>query len=405
MNLRTLTCFLDPGQPPQAEILAQAGQILAQCRTALEAAGYTIQTTRLACPPLFHLLQGDAAQAVPVAQALEGLAQAQGFNYVALGPVWPGDPIEFFAAIPQVLAATRTVFASACLADAEGLSFTAAQNIANIIQQCSTISPDGFGNLRFAALAQVPPGSPFFPAAYHESGPPTLGIGVEAAELAVRVCAQATTLAEARTSLIESIEEHARRMQQALEPFTQSLPLLGFDFTFAPFPEATRSLGTALERLLGGQVGEPGMLAASAFLTDTLDRAHYPRTGFNGLFFPVFEDAVLALRAAEGLLDVNDLLLYSTVCGAGLDTVPLAGDITQATLAAILADVGALALRLNKPLTARLMPLPNKRAGDLAVFDFAYFAPSRVLSARGTGLGGLLTTADKIALASRSPKA
>ena len=101
-------------------------------------------------------------------------------------------------------------------------------------------------------------------------------------------------------------------------------------------------------------------------------------------------------------LTVADLLLYSSVCGAGLDTVPLPGDTSAGALAAILLDVAALALRLNKPLTARLMPLPGKQAGDELRFDSAYFAPSRVLAARATGLGGLFAGDESFDILSRA---
>ena len=83
--------------------------------------------------------------------------------------------------------------------------------------------------------------------------------------------------------------------------------------------------------------------------------------------------------AAEGRLTVNDLLLYCTVCGAGLDTVPLPGDIDRDTLGGILLDVGALSLRLNKPLTARLLPLPGLRAGEMTQFDDRYFVNTQVM--------------------------
>jgi len=148
-------------------------------------------------------------------------------------------------------------------------------------------------------------------------------------------------------------------------------------------------------------MGGHGTLAAAAFLADALDRARIPSVGFSGLFFPVLEDSVLAARAAEGRLTVNDLLLYCTVCGAGLDTVPLPGAIDRDTLGGILLDVGALSLRLNKPLTARLMPIPGKKAGDEIHFDFAYFADSRVLATRDSGLGGFLAGDEVIEIAPR----
>ena len=48
--------------------------------------------------------------------------------------------------------------------------------------------------------------------------------------------------------------------------------------------------------------------------------------GYCGLMLPVLEDPVLAQRAGEGRYSVRDLLLYSSVCGTGLDVVPVPGD-------------------------------------------------------------------------------
>ena len=136
--------------------------------------------------------------------------------------------------------------------------------------------------------------------------------------------------------------------------------------------------------------GRTGALAAAAFLAEALDRAEFRRAGFNGLLLPVLEDFTLARRAADGYLGVKDLLLYSTVCGTGLDTVPLPGDVTTDQLYALLLDVAFLSQRLAKPLTARLMPVPGKRAGDPTGFDFPYFANSRVLGIDAQPVKGLL---------------
>ena len=76
-----------------------------------------------------------------------------------------------------------------------------------------------------------------------------------------------------------------------------------------------------------------------------------------------------------------------------MDTLPLPGDTSPEALTALLVDVGAIALRLNKPLTARLMPIPGKAAGDPVHFEFPYFADSRVMALPAQPLGGLLASA------------
>ncbi|MGD2058110.1 MAG: DUF711 family protein, partial [Anaerolineales bacterium] len=60
-------------------------------------------------------------------------------------------------------------------------------------------------------------------------------------------------------------------------------------------------------------------------------------------------------------------------------------------LTALLLDLGALGLRHTKPLTARLMPIPGKQAGDDVHFDFPYFADSKVMALQAQPLHGQLT--------------
>ena len=79
---------------------------------------------------------------------------------------------------------------------------------------------------------------------------------------------------------------------------------------------------------------------------------------------PVLEDATLALRVCKRRVARQR---FTALCGgvrAGLDCIPLPGDVTQGQLAAVLLDVAALAQRLDKPLMARLLPVPGKAAGD-----------------------------------------
>ncbi len=273
-----------------------------------------------------------------------------------------------------------------------GISLPAVRACAHVIQHAATITPDGFGNLFFAALGNVPPGAPFFPAAYHGGDAPSFGLACEAADLAVEAFSKANSLEQARQGFIEQIENHASLLAQVAQKISEihKLAFGGIDLTPAPFPKKELSLGTALERLGLAAVGLHGGVAAAAFLADALDRAHLPRAGFNGLMLPVLEDAALAERATEGTLTIRDLLLYSTVCGTGLDTVPLPGDTSPDQLAAVLLDLAAISQRLGKPLTARLMPIPGKKVGDPTEFEFGYFANSRILALEAAPLSGLL---------------
>src|SRR5690606_10819372 len=100
----------------------------------------------------------------------------------------------------------------------------------------------------------------------------------------------------------------------------------------------------------------------------------------------------------EGVLSVKDMLMFSAVCGTGLDTLPLPGDTSVDALSALLLDLAALSSRLAKPLTARLMPIPGKAAGERTDFDFDFFANSRVLALGDASLGGHLASASAFQL-------
>ncbi len=401
MRIRSLTLFLHPRWPVSELVLQRAGIFAQHALKEYQNAGYEVQSVRLATPP-FHSFAAPEDYR-EMASALGILAHSEGFEYVSLGPAAPDKP-ETYAAIPDLLARTGSLFLSGHLTTSDGkVSLPAVRSCAQVIHAAAPLEKNGFANLRFAALANVPPWAPFFPAAYHQGKAPAFALALEAADLAVEIFSSAESLAAARSQLIDTVQGHARLLEEKSRALAGAykMDFKGLDFTLAPFPTQGRSIGTALERLGLPAVGLSGSLAAAAFLTDTLDRARYTRTGFNGLMLPVLEDSTLGQRGAEGTLTVTDLLLYSAVCGTGLDTLPLPGDTTVEQLSAILLDLAALALRLDKPLTARLMPIPGLSVGDPTGFDFEYFANSKVLQVEARPLRGLLAGDESIPISPR----
>ena len=391
MKIRSITCFIDPSYPLNGQKLKTAGEFLRLAQPAFVESGYEVQSSRLATIPFTTLLPVDKLGGLArLAHELEVAAGELGYAYVCLGPALPSVP-ESYPSIPEALAATQNTFFSGLMTTPDKkVSLQAIRECAQVIQRASTISPNGFANLRFAALANVQAGSPFFPAAYHQGGEPTFALATEAADLAVKHSPRLQSLEEARRNLVSAMETHARRLTEAAHQVEQitGVRFGGIDFSLAPFPDEQISIGTAMERLGVPLLGMHGSLAAAAILADTMDQAEYERAGFSGLFLPVLEDATLARQAAEGSLHVMDLLLYSAVCGTGLDTIPLPGDASTHQLSAVLLDLASLSLRLVKPLTARLMPIPGKKAGDPTGFDFNYFANSRVMALNALPLRG-----------------
>ena len=407
MKIRSITYFDTLGWPIDDLQVRHAGEFMKIARNMFQDLEFDVQTTRLASAPFPLILrEGNLRETVDFAVSLEEEILTSGFDYASIGPAIPGI-IESFQVIPQVLANTQNIFSAGIISSTEiGIVPRALKQCAKVIKENSHISPDGFGNLRFAALANVPAGSPFLPAAYHEIGSkPGFAIAVEAADLAVSAFDNDVDLEAARMELITSIERIARKLDKIGQKLAvdYNLHFKGIDFSLAPFPTAAQSIGTAVENLGVPGVGYHGSLAAIALLAEALDRAQFPKVGFNGVMLPVLEDTVLAGSAAANILSVNDLLLYSAVCGTGLDTVPLPGTSSEDQLYAILLDLAVLGQRLGKPLTARLMPIPGKEAGETTTFDFEFFANSKVMQINAQPLSGYLVDDTDFQIQSRHP--
>ncbi len=403
MKIRSITSFFDPAAPMSITTLHQLKELNGKLREAITSLGYEVESQRLATPPFSTYLTGSTSEKITTIRALESQSRDLGWDYLSAGPATP-DRLEDYAVIPEFLAATKTVFFSGVIADDKAVFPQSARACADVIQRCSTLQPNGFSNLYFAALANVPPHAPFFPAAYHTAGQPAaFSLAMECADEAVSAFDNASSLEEARASFLGRLESAAAKLTPVCKNLATKygIEFKGFDFSPAPFPEDWCSLGKAFECLGLQRIGQPGSLAVAAFIADALDKGTWLKVGFNGLMLAVLEDSMLAARAAEGCLTVKDLLLYSAVCGTGLDTIPLPGDIGTDELIGTLLDLGALATRLGKPLTGRLMPIPGKIAGEVTDFDFGYFANSRVMALDHGELKSPLTHGEQIPLTPR----
>jgi uncharacterized protein (UPF0210 family) len=404
MQVRAITLGLDAAWPLRSDAIGEAGHFLQRAAQALDAAGVVVQTTRLATQPAHRFLA--PAELADFARAFEAACADAGIPYgsvggISLGPSWTEEAAA--AAVADAIGATERTFSSIQIAGPDGLDYRAVRAAAAVISTIAGQTADGFGNLRFAAAAQCPPNIPFFPAAFHAGGPSRFSIAAQAAGEVVTAFSQAGTLEEAEARLVRSLEESGGAIQRVAEEIERAtgVSFAGIDLSPAPFPVDEASAAGGLEALGLARFGGAGSVFASWRLTSAVKRTRLKQCGFSGLMMPVLEDTVLARRAAEGLLSVNDLLLCSTICGTGLDTVPLPGDVTREEIAGILLDVATLATALKKPLTARLFPIPGKRAGDPTEFEFGLFVNSRVLEVSGHGAARLLERA----LGERGPHA
>ncbi|TFG13255.1 MAG: DUF711 family protein [Promethearchaeota archaeon] len=270
-------------------------------------------------------------------------------------------------------------FSSLPVISQSGINFMALKSGARIIKRLA--EPDPFNNLRFCVSCNVPPNTPFFPAAYHKtSEKAAFSLALEMADEVVSIFNKSSDLSQAKLNLKEKFNEIYEKILRISEKisYKHDLDFIGMDLSPAPFPNFDRSIGQAIEELGIEYFGAYGSLLGINLITSCIPKRD-KIIGFSGFMQPVFEDSILSKRLREERYNIDTLLLYSTICGTGLDCVPLPGNITERELFYILLDLCIISLKHNKPLTARLMPIPGKNAGDDIKFDFEYFAPTKIM--------------------------
>ncbi|MFW9999344.1 MAG: DUF711 family protein [Candidatus Hodarchaeota archaeon] len=285
--------------------------------------------------------------------------------------------------VPQFLKNHRNFFTSLPAASTEkGINIAALKSGAKIIKELS--EPDPFNNLQFCVSANVGPNNPFFPAAYHFSEKPGFSLALEMADEVINAIEETSTLKDAQLNLLAKFNEIYDNLTKIAEKVSRNFDIefKGIDLTPAPYPMIDKSIGTAIEKLGVEYFGANGTLTCIALIKNSIPINKKKIIGFSGFMQPVLEDFILSKRLSEYKFNLDSLLLYSTMCGAGLDVVPLPGDITQKELFYILLDICTISVNLNKPLTCRLMPIPDKSPGDDIEFEFEYFAPTKIIDFR-----------------------
>ena len=381
--VRAITLGLADPHPLTAAVIQRAKVVLDEATVRYQDAGYEVQVVRLSTRSVFEdLASWSPTSLIQYAGELQKILDDFNLGTCSLGTALVARPdfaLERLDCIADMLVHAPALNATVSLATAEyGVRTEAALATAQVIQRLARETEEGFGNFRFAMLACVAPGSPFFPAAYH-AGPSSLSIGLQGAGILTEVLQTHSTgdaspqdLALVTRRVREAVQQQALPTVLLAQQIASEHELLFGGIDLSPAPLGEDSIVTAIESCGYGPLGSPGTVAVAAALTAALKSSDLPTCGYCGLMLPVLEDAVLGRRWAEERVDLHRLLLYSSVCGTGLDTIPLPGESSAASLAHLLLDVATLAHRLNKPLSARLFPVPGKRTGDYTTFTSPY---------------------------------
>src|SRR5215470_81325 len=372
-KIRAITAFINLDWRDYQKQIADALNLLHRAQVTFESRGYQVQTIRIATQPFPEYIQGmNTQQAVAFFKLLDALSEQQKFA-MSIGPAMlnANDPPSQADLLGEILASTKNLNGTVVVAGEDGVRWGAIAAAARVMKKLENSTEHSQGNFRFAAIANVPPYSPFFPAAYHTGFGHQFAIALESAPVVAAAFKDAPDLPSARQRLTDAlanvafdVERHAGRVDAE-----SGWTYLGIDLSPAPSPAKDASIGLAIENLTKQPFGMSGTMTAAATITAAIKDVKAKQTGYGGLMLPVLEDARLAQRWSEGRISVDALLAYSAVCGTGLDTIPLPGDTTADQLSLIIADMASLSVKWHKPLSARLLPVVGKGWGETTEFD------------------------------------
>jgi uncharacterized protein len=370
-KVRTITAFIRMDTTQYKQQVADTLKILRNAKARFDLAGYTVETIRISTQPFPEYTRGMSKQdTLAFFHDLDNLAKQEGF-IVSIGPALMSEKDDLAQAqlLSEILGLTNNLSGSIVVAGNDGVHWKAVRAAADVMKYLEDHTDHSLGNFRFAAIANVPAYTPFFPASYHQGQGHQFAIALESANVVAAAMAVPRDVEATRQAIIAELGMHANAVEDVASKIDQETGWTYMGLDISPAPMKDVSIGSATAGATGGRFGTSGTLTAAATITSALRDITVKKVGYNGLMMPVLEDTRLAQLWSEGALSMDQLLAYSAVCGTGLDTIPLPGDITAEQLARIIGDVATLSAKLSKPLSARLLPLAGVKPGDRTTLD------------------------------------
>jgi uncharacterized protein (UPF0210 family) len=370
-KVRAITAFIRLDTSQYKQQVAEALTMLRKAKARYELAGYEVQTIRITTQPFPEYTRGMSKQDIlAFFHDFDNVAKKENI-LIGIGPAMMSDKDDPGEAqlLAEILSISSSMRGTVVVAGDDGIHWKAVHAAAVVMKYLEDHTDHSIGNFYFAAIANVPAYAPFYPASYHQGLGHQFAIALESANVVAAVMAVQRDQESTRQALISELGMHARAVEDIASKLDQETGWTYMGLDLSPAPHKEVSIASATAGFTGGRFGTSGTMTAAATITSALRDISVKKVGYSGLMMPVMEDTRLSQLWSEGAISIDQLLAYSAVCGTGLDTIPLPGDITTQKLERIIGDVASLSVKWSKPLSARLLPVAGAKPGDRTAFD------------------------------------
>lgn len=304
-----------------------------------------------------------------------------GFSALVEKGCTKGD-LSLIESIPEALAVTENVCSSVNVASSKaGINMNVILKLADIIKKSAelTADKDGLGAAKLVCFCNAPGDNPFMAGAFSGYGEPecALNVGVSGPGVVMAAVEQLSDNADL-SEVANTIKKVAFKITTTGELIGRKLadrlgiPFGVIDLSLAPTPAEGDSVAGIFKAMGLSHAGAHGTTAALAMLNDAVKKGGIMASshvgGLSGAFIPVSEDAGMIEAAANGFLTFDKLEAMTSVCSVGLDMIAIPGDTPNSVIAGIIADEMAIGMINKKTTAVRIIPVPNKKVGDVAVY-------------------------------------
>ena len=254
-----------------------------------------------------------------------------------------------------------------------------------LIKSISKLSINGIDNFRFGISLNIKANTPFFPFSYSDMN--------DSFSIAIETTKKVTTIIETtfnkdyiklKENIINGISDDLLLFEGLSEQLSTKLNIKynGQDISLSPYPDEDISVIKILNLLGIDSFGSNGTQFLTSYLTsilkETLKTSKVKAVGFNGVMYSMLEDKLMCKAHDDKNFTIDSIILYSTVCGCGLDMVPLPGNAIDEEIASMILDVATTSIKLNKPLGVRVLPIPEKKEDDFTNLKLDFLTNTKI---------------------------
>ncbi len=368
------------------KVHANASKLVQQAKRLEEKYGIPIVNKRVSVTPISLIMETHCTRKkyYEMAMTLDRAAREAGIDFIGgFGALvqkgFTKAEKMLIASLPEVLSKTERVCAFLNVGSTvTGMQLDAINLLGKMLKETASKSKDGIGCAKFVVLVNAPEDNPFMAGAFHGVGEPdlTLNVGVSGPG-AVRSVVEKNRECDL-TGLSEVIKRTVFKITRAGELIGRELarnlniPFGIVDISLAPTTREGDSVARVIEAFGIERMGTHGSTLALALLMDAVKKGGAMASanvgGLSGTFIPVSEDAGMIEAAVKGALTLDKLESLTSVCSVGLDMFAIPGDTPEDTINAIIADALAIGIVNNKTTAVRVIPVPDKKVGELVEF-------------------------------------